>query len=145
MKNEFLLHTLSTIFYRFQKTVSSAKTDFGNFSLGKRSRTPAQIINHMYHVLYATRMFIMEEEVQEAPPKRIKFSLEINRFKLELKKIDDVLCNKELGINYAKKVLQGPLSDILTHIGQISMLRRLSGDPITGEDFSSAPIKTGIT
>jgi hypothetical protein len=50
----------------------------------------------------------------------------------------------ELTVNYSKRLLQGPFSDILTHIGQVSMLQRLNGKPIDGEDFSAASIKTGI-
>ena len=70
--------------------------------------------------------------------------MEIERFNLELKKIDKTLSGMELGIDYSKKLLQGPLSDILTHIGQISMLQRLNNKPIKGEDFSAASIQTGL-
>ena len=45
-------------------------------------------------------------------------------------------------MKYSKILLQGPLSDILTHIGQISMLSRLNNNPIEWEDFSSSPIRT---
>ncbi len=144
MKNEYLRHTLSTISYRFQKAVRSANTDFGNFSLGNGSRTPAETLNHMCHVLHATRIFLVEEVIQEKPPEKLEFHLEIDKFNSELKKLDSIFINKDLGINYSKKLLQGPLSDILTHIGQLSMLRKLSGDSISGEDFSAAAIITGI-
>ena len=69
---------------------------------------------------------------------------EIKRFNDELRALDDLLSTKELGIGYSKRLLQGPLSDILTHVGQLSMLSRLDDHPIEGEDFSSAPIQTGV-
>ncbi len=144
MKNEFLRHTLSAISYRFQKAVRNAKSNFGAFYLGKESRTPEEVISHMHHVLYATRIFIEGGKTQIDPPEKLEFNLEIARFNLELKKTDELLSIKEIEINYTKKLLQGPFADVLTHIGQVSMLRRLSGDPTTGEDFSSAPIETGI-
>ena len=145
MENEYLRHTLSTIAYRFQKAVKNAEMDFGNFSIGRESRTPNEIINHMYHVLSATRIYILEERFHKELPEKLNLKLEIDRFNFELKNIDYVLVDNDLGIDYSKRLLQGPLSDILTHIGQISMLSRLYGNPITGEDFSSASITIGIT
>jgi len=143
MKNEYLRHTLSTIAYRFQKSVRNVEIDFGEFSAGKGSRTPNEIINHMYHVLSSTRIYVLGEQFEKEIPKKLNLKLEINRFNSELKNIDNVLVDKELGINYSKRLLQGPFSDIMTHIGQISMLRRLNSDPIEGEDFFSASIQTG--
>ena len=145
MKNEYLRHTLSTIAYRFQKAVKNAEMSFGDFTIGKGSRTPNEIINHMYQVLNATRNYILEEKLPKEIPEKLNLKLEIERFNVELKNLDNVLSEKELEMNYSKKLLQGPFSDILTHIGQISMLSRLNGNPIKGEDFSSAPITTGIT
>ena len=145
MENEYLRHTLSTIAYRFQKAVKNVEMDFGDFSAGRESRTPNEIINHMYHILNATKIYILKERSQKELPKKLNLKLEIDRFNLELKNVDNVLADKDLGINFTKRLLQGPFSDILTHIGQISILSRLDGNPIKGEDFSSASIKTGIT
>jgi hypothetical protein len=38
------------------------------------------------------------------------------------------------------RLLQGPLSDAMTHAGQLAMLRRLFGTPVPPEDFSKAAI-----
>lgn len=144
MENEYLRHLLSTIAYRFQKAVSMAETGFGNVSAGHGSRTPNEIINHMFHVLYATRIFMLEETYDKEPPKQLDFTSEIDRFMAELKNMDQVLARHHIDMNYTKRLVQGPFSDLLTHIGQIAMLSRLNGAPITGEDFSSASIPTGI-
>jgi hypothetical protein len=144
MKNEYLRHTLSTIGYRFQKSVKYADDDFGDFTIGNGSRTPNQIINHMYQVLNGTKIYILEERREKETPEKFNLKLEIDRFNMELKRLDKVLSGKELEMNYSKKLLQGPLSDVLTHIGQISMLSRFNNNPIEGEDFSAAQIQTGI-
>ncbi|MDA3860764.1 MAG: hypothetical protein PF445_06020 [Melioribacteraceae bacterium] len=144
MENEYLRHTLSTIEYRLQKILENTVMGFGNFSLSHGSRTPNEIINHMYHVLSATRIYLLTEKHNKELPEKLSFELEIDRFNLELKNIDSVLAEKDLGIDYTKRLLQGPFSDILTHVGQIAMLSRLFGNPIKGEDFSSAFISTGI-
>ena len=142
MKNEYLRHTLATIDYRFQKSVKYRNTDFGDFSLGKESRSPKEIINHMYFVLRSTTIYIEEEKTQTEEPDKFDLELEIDRFSLEIKNLDKVLAENELDMNYSKRLLQGPLSDILTHIGQISMLSRLNNKPIEWEDFSSSRIQT---
>ena len=144
MANEYLRHTLSTIAYRFQKSVHNTSETFGDFYLGKSVRTPIEIINHMYRVLHWTRTFIQEESFDKIAPEILDLEGEIERFNNELEALDNLLSSRELGINYAKRLLQGPLSDILTHVGQLSMLCRLDDHPIEGEDFSSAPIKTGV-
>jgi hypothetical protein len=38
-------------------------------------------------------------------------------------------------------VLQGPLSDAMTHAGQLAMLRRLAGAPVAPENFVIADIR----
>ena len=144
MKNEFLQHIISTIKYRFEKSVANSKENFGEFSLGKNSRTPIEIINHMYHVLSSTRIFLEEERFNTEQPEMLELIQEIERFNRELIKVSNALDVNELPVNYAKKLLQGPLSDILTHVGQVSMMQRLNGKPIVGEDFSAASIKTGV-
>lgn len=144
MKNEFLRHTLSTIDYRFQKSISLAEIGFGDFKAGDDCRTPNEILNHMYHVLSNTRIFIAEERYDKVQPEPLALNEEITRFNKELKELDKLLTKKALDLNYAKRLMQGPFSDILTHIGQISMLSGLNGNSIKGEDFSSAKIDTGI-
>lgn len=140
MTNEYLRHTLATINYRFQKSVKDAQEGFGEFSLGKDSRTPSEIINHMYYVLKATSVFVAEERQLKEVPELLPLEGEVNRFNNEINNLSSILAKTELPINYAKKLLQGPLSDMLTHIGQIAMLSRIHGTPIVGEDFSAATI-----
>ena len=144
MKNEFLRHTLATIKYRFDKSVKDSKENFGEFNLGKGSRSPTEIINHMHHVLNSTRIYLKEERVSTEQPEKLTLSQEIKRFNRELINIDEAFDVNELPVNYSKRLLQGPFSDILTHIGQISMMQRLNDKPIDGEDFSAASIKTGM-
>ena len=43
----------------------------------------------------------------------------------------------------AERLLQGPIADTLTHIGQIAMLRRLAGSPVRGENYYVADVIVG--
>lgn len=38
---------------------------------------------------------------------------------------------------------QGPFADALTHVGQLAMLRRMSGAPMKGESYVFADIRAG--
>lgn len=40
-----------------------------------------------------------------------------------------------------EKLIQGPLSDAMTHVGQLSMIRRMAGYSIPGENFFIAEVK----
>ena len=144
LNNAYLRHTLATIAYRFQKSVHHTSANFGSFQAGKSARSPVEIVHHMYQVLHATRIFVEKERFEKSTPGMLDLNEEIKRFNSELITLDNLLSKQELEIGYAKKLFQGPLSDILTHIGQLSILSRLNDHPIEGEDFSSAPIKTGV-
>ena len=144
MKNELLRHIISTINYRFGKSINGINDAFSEFSLGKDSRSPKEIVQHMNDVIYSTRVFIEKESLPQAKLEKLSFANEIERFNVELHKIDKILDRKNLDINYSKRLVQGPFSDLLTHIGQIAMLQRLVDNPIEGEDFSRSEIKTGL-
>lgn len=140
MNNELLRHMISTIQYRFEKSIMGSHPNFGFFSLGNGCRTPNEIINHMYEVIHLTSIFIEEKSLPEVNIERLSFSEETERFKNELVKVKQLLEIKYIDINYSKRLLQGPFSDVLTHIGQISMLQRIVDNPIEKEDFSKSEI-----
>jgi hypothetical protein len=43
----------------------------------------------------------------------------------------------------AEELLQGPIADSLTHVGQLTILRRISGAPIRAENYATAAIAPG--
>lgn len=140
MTNPILRHTLTTIQYRFDKSVSLVSADFGEFEIGSGCRTPKSLINHMYAVLHGMAVFLNTEQRVVDSPTILGFEEEVLRFKKEIDMADKALSVRVLDVLYSQKLIQGPLSDILTHIGQLSMLSRLSGNPIPGEDFSAATL-----
>jgi hypothetical protein len=73
----------------------------------------------------------------------LPWNAEIERFFAAVKKFDDYLVSDEPLRGPADKLLQAPLADALTHIGQIAMLRRLAGSPVKGENYFNADIALG--
>lgn len=44
-----------------------------------------------------------------------------------------------------EKLLQGPVTDAISHVGQLAMMRRLAGYKIPGENYFIAEIAAGRT
>lgn len=136
---ELYRHTLATIAYRFQKAIQNAKPEYPFFEAGEGVRKPIDILHHMRLVLeYAKAIYTKQERLK---PNRLTWEEEINHFHSLLNELDHALVNLEIEEEILKKALQGPLSDVLTHIGQLATLRRLSGDPVSGESFVKANIQ----
>ena len=68
---------------------------------------------------------------------------EVDRFHASLLALDRHLASDAvLGVT-AEELFQGPISDALTHIGQIAILRRQDNSPVRSEVYAKADIATG--
>jgi len=138
-KRHMLRHFLAALAYRTQKALRDAPDDFADFKAGNDVRTPKELVRHMTSVLgYARTFFIGGEYRPEPLP---AFRDEIERFH---EMLADLRTHLESGTKLVglteERLLQGPLSDAMTHAGQLAMLRRLHGDPVRSENFIHAAI-----
>ncbi len=137
-------HFVASLAYRFQSSVRGAGSEFGGFEPGSDTRTPAEIVRHMTHVITFAR-HLVDASIEVAAPFELPFDQEIARFHESLAGFDRRL----EGLDAAEdpqlllRILQGPLSDCMTHVGQLAMLRRLAGVPIAGQRFFEADIRIG--
>jgi hypothetical protein len=133
-----LKHFLAAIAYRTQKALRGAPDSFADFKAGVNVRTPHEIIWHMTGVLGYARTFFQPGVWQ--PDRLDTFGDEIRRLHLVLgdfgSELEQTPCN---GIAL-EHLLQGPLADAMTHVGQLAMLRRLAGSPVASENFIYATI-----
>ncbi len=67
----------------------------------------------------------------------------MTRFHAGLQRFDDFLAGGEPLGAAPERLLQGPVADALTHVGQLALLRRLAGSPLRGEDYFKAEITAG--
>ncbi len=68
---------------------------------------------------------------------------EVARFHASLLELDRHLASDgPMGVT-AEELFQGPISDALTHIGQIAVLRRQNDSPVRSEVFAKADIAPG--
>jgi len=138
----FLRHTLATIAYRAAKVERYAPPGFGNFRLGKAARTPLEIVAHMGDLFdWALSMAQGKPDWVQSKPQ--VWRKEVQRFHASLLALDRFLASDaSLGAS-AEELFQGPISDALTHIGQIAILRRQDDSPVRSEVYASADIAPG--
>lgn len=68
---------------------------------------------------------------------------DVARFFAGLETLDEYIASGSSLHGNAEKLLQGPIADALTHVGQLTMLRRAVGHPIRGESYARADIRRG--
>ncbi len=139
---EFLRHTVATVAYRATKPLRDAPETFAAFRIGDSSRTPAQILAHIGDLFdWALSLAKGQQKWHDSTP--LPWPQEVARFFAAVKTFDDYLASGEPLHESPEKLFQGPVADALNHIGQIAMLRRLSGAPIRGENYHRADIMAG--
>jgi hypothetical protein len=134
-----LCHFLGSIAYHLQKALRDAPPGFESYKAGPTSRTPQELIKHIDGVLgYARTCFIGG----------IYRNTLLDTMELQVRQVHETIeslaglikSGKDLIEIKEEQLLQGPFSDAMTHIGQISFLRRLYGSPVPSEDFIYAKI-----
>lgn len=142
LKRGFLRHTLATVAYRAAKVERDAPAEFAKFELGKGARTPIEILAHMGDLFdWALRMAKGSSEWRQSKPQM--WRKEVDRFHASLLEFDRYLASDApLGAT-AEELFQGPISDVLTHIGQIAIMRRQALSPVRSEVYAKADIAEG--
>ena len=140
-KRKLLNHFLAALAYRTQKALREAPEDFGSFRVMEGVRTPAELVRHMTSVLGYARTFFIGGLYR--PEALDSLAEEIERFHEMLGLLAQHLRNGDplLEDVTEERMLQGPLSDAMTHAGQLALLRRLAGAPIAPENFIVADIR----
>jgi len=133
---------LATIAYRGGKALRDAPDGFGATSAGPGSRSAVQILSHLGD-LFAWGLALADGEHRWSETESDDWDVQVERFYAGLAAVDERLASPEPLGRPAKKLLQGPFADALTHIGQIAMLRRLTGSPVRGENYFKANVETG--
>jgi hypothetical protein len=141
-KREFLRHTLATIAYRGGNAVRNAPAGFAEFRGCASGRTAAQILAHVGDLL-DWGLSIARGKQSWKTAEALAWDKETERFFAALKNFDDYLAAEEPLEAPAEKLFQAPLADVLTHVGQIAMLRRMACGPVKAENYFIADIVTG--
>ena len=138
IERDLLRHFLAAVAYRTQKALRGAPVGFADFRAAPGVRTPHELLRHMSDVLgYARTTFTGGSWRAHSLP---TFAAEIERFHEILEDLGRLIAEEEVGTASPQRLLQGPLADVMTHAGQIAMLRRLEGSPVPPENFIVAEV-----
>ena len=139
---DMLRHALATLAYRGAKAVRGAPDRFGDFRTEAAIRTPGQILAHIGDLLdWAVSLADGRQAWHDSTP--VAWPEEVARFFSALARLDARLSKDGALGSTEKELLQGPVADALTHVGQLTMLRRIFGSPVRGENYLLADIAAG--
>lgn len=142
LKRELLRHLVATVAYRGGIAVSDAPENFAVFRAHETTRTPGEILAHIGDLLEGS-LYLVKGELVFLTSSPLQWEDEITRFFCALKKFDLYLASDTPLACPVEKLIQGPIGDALTHVGQIVLLRRMAGKPVRVEGYFTAEIVAG--
>jgi hypothetical protein len=136
-----LRHLAATLAYRAAKVLRDTPAGFDNRAFGSSARRPVQIVAHMADLMAWAITLAQGEYVWKAEGSD-DWQVEVTRFLDGLATLDRALA-AGVPAGSAEKLIQGPLADALTHVGQLAMLRGMAGSPVRPESYARAEIVAG--
>jgi len=142
LKHDALRHMIATVAYRGGLAISDAPESFAVFRAHETTRTPGEILAHIGDLLEGA-LYLIKGELVYVTSVPLPWKEEIARFFSAVKKLDSYLASQAPLACPVEKLIQGPIGDALTHVGQIVMLRRMAGKPVRAEGYFTAEIVAG--
>lgn len=137
-----LRHMVASIAYRGSRSLRNPPPGFENIRLADDGMTARELVLHMTNVTAFSLAVVTNTE--RVRYEALDWKGEIDRFYALLGELDARLAEgatMEPGMEL--KLVQGPLSDALTHVGQLNALRRKAGAPIAPTNYIKADVRTG--
>lgn len=106
--NQLLIHLIKTIQYRFTKAINGSKANFGVYKLNEHTRSPNEIIQHMYDLAVKTNCIIKGESAPTISYQPLDFTGEMNRFIDQLKKLSFTIEESTIDIVLCKNYCRVP-------------------------------------
>lgn len=137
-----LRHLLATLAYRAAKVLRETPEGFATFQLAPGRRLPVEIVAHLGDLMdWALRM--ARGELRWVPAGSADWDHEVARLFAGFAALDAQLAAEEPPPEWAERLVQGPLADALTHVGQLALLRGAAGAPVRPESYARAAIAPG--
>ena len=137
-----LRHMLATLAYRAAKVLKDVPDGFGSASFGDTTRRPVLVVAHLADLM-AWGLTLVRDKVAWKADGGDVWDVEVRRFFDNLAALDRALADTPLAPGAAEKLIQAPLADALTHVGQIAMLRGMAGVPVRPESYARATVTVG--
>jgi hypothetical protein len=137
-----LRHVIATLAYRAAKVLRDVPPDFAIASFAATTRRPVQIVAHLSDLI-AWGVSLARGEYVWKPAGGENWNVEVQRFFDGLATLDAELAANRPFVGSIEKLIQGPLADAFTHVGQLAMLRGMCGAPVRPESYARAAIAIG--
>jgi hypothetical protein len=141
-KREALRHLLATVAYRGAVAIADAPENFAEFRVHEETRTPGELLAHMGDLLEGS-LHLSKGELVYLTSTPLPWNEEVARFSSAVEQLDAYLASESIIACPVEKLIQGPIGDALTHVGQIVMLRRIAGSPVQSRGYFEADIAPG--
>jgi hypothetical protein len=141
-KRELFRHVVATVAYRGGIAISDAPENFYMFRVNETMRTPGELLAHIGDLLKGS-LYLVKGELVYLTSAPLTWEEEITRFFSAVKEFDSYLASDAPLACPMEKLIQGPIGDALTHVGQIVMLRRMAGKPVRVDAYFTAEIVAG--
>ena len=132
----------ATLAYRAAKVLRDAPAGFGHQAFGDSTRQPVRIVAHMADLM-AWGVSMAHGGREWKAEGGDDWQAEVDRFFAGLTQLDAALAAEGPIGGSVEKLIQGPLADALTHVGQLAMLRGMAGGAVRPESYARADIQLG--
>ena len=139
---ELFRHTLAALAYRAGKAVRNAPAGFAAFRSMETVRAPGEILAHVGDLMDWTLSILNNAPAWKSSPP-LAWDEEVRHFHAAIGAVDASLAAGSPPSQTLNALFQGPIADAFTHVGQLTMLRRMAGDPVRGENYFIADIQAG--
>jgi hypothetical protein len=141
-KREALRHMVATVGYRGSLAIANVPESFAEFRVHSETRTPGELLAHIGDLLEGS-LYLSRGELVYLMSSPLPWNKEATRFFAAVKQFDSYLASESEIVCPVEKLIQGPVGDALTHIGQLVMLRRIAGIPMQSDGYFEAEIVPG--
>jgi hypothetical protein len=136
-----LRQLLATLAYRAAKVLRDVPPQFATYKVAPNARTPVEIVAHLADLMKWGTWLAKGEHVWKAEGST-EWNVELPRFFQLLGELDALIAAEEFN-GSVEKLIQGPIADALTHVGQLSLIRGAAGMPVKPESYARAEIVPG--
>lgn len=137
-----LRHTVATLAYRAGKVLRDVPEGFAEARVSPASRSAMEILSHMADLMaWGTRL--ARGEYRWEAGGLADWTAGVDAFFAGLETFDTALADPAQASSSAGVILQGPIADALTHVGQLAMMRGMAGHPVRPESYARATIEPG--
>jgi hypothetical protein len=139
---DVLRHLVATLAYRAAKVLRDVPPEFPRASVSPTTRRPVLIAAHMADLM-AWGLSLADGRSEWAAGGGDDWHVEVRRFFSGLEALDRRVASSPPSVESIQQLIQGPLADALTHVGQLAMLRGMTGAPVRPESYARAPVVRG--